>query len=83
MKVFIDKRTRRVFERQIVRAYTQPSLFHPEILPMKRLFLFYGQPGSGLDDAIFSLLNEYNLQYTELNVTRNPIPLKEQFEQFL
>jgi len=75
--IFIDSRIRRVFERQIVRAYESPTLFHPELLPMKRLFLFYGQPGSGLEDAIHALLTEYKVMYDEINVGRNPTPVKE------
>lgn len=80
MQPFVDSRVRTVFERQIARALMRPNLFHPELLPMKRLFLFYGQPGSGLEDAIHSLLQEYDLKFETLTVTRDPAPIREAFQ---
>jgi hypothetical protein len=80
MQPFIDSRVRRIFERQIARALMRPNLFHPELLPMHRLFCFYGQPGSGLDDAVHSLLKEYDIQFDEFTATRDPAPIRRAFE---
>ncbi len=76
MQPFIDSRIRTVFERQIARALMRPNLFDPELLPIKRLFLFYGQPGSGLEDAMQSLLDEYDLKHDVISVSRNPQPIR-------
>ena len=76
MQPYVDSRVRRIFERQIARALMRPNLFHPELVPMRRLFLFYGQPGSGLDDAIYSLLKEFDVKYDEFTATRDPTPIR-------
>lgn len=64
--VYIDSKLRRVFERYITR---DPSLWGNQ--RVNRLFLLYGQNGSGMEEAVIQLTIEYNVRFYDVKVTTN------------
>lgn len=64
--VYIDPKLRRVFTRYITR---DPALWGNQ--PLNRLFLLYGQNGSGMEEAVIQLTIEYNVRFYDVKVTAN------------
>lgn len=75
--IFIDSHLRRVFERQIARTIKTPSIWGNE--KINRLFLLYGQKGSGMTDAVLQLCVDNEIAYKDIVVTKDA---KEMFELF-
>lgn len=73
LPVFVDSRVRKTFELEIVRAFNEPNLWHPILYPMKRLFLFYGQSGLHIGDAIVEMSKEHQLSLCDLTVSHTNI----------
>jgi hypothetical protein len=76
--IFVDPRLRRIYERQIYRPMMQPDLWNGQ--KMQRLFLLYGQKGSGMEDAILQLLKEHPpSSFSAIRVTKDAAEMKEVF----
>jgi len=76
--IFVDARIRRTFERRIWRPLVQPDLWKGQKL--NRVFLYYGQKGSGMEEAILQLLDEHpEVKYTAVKVTKDAAEVKEAF----
>jgi hypothetical protein len=57
--VWIDPSLELLYERVFARFKQSPHLWHPDILPVPRIFLLFGQKGSGMMEAV----NALNLKY--------------------
>ena len=78
--VFIDPRFRRIFERQIHRPLIASHLWGGQKL--ERLFLFYGQHGSGMEEAVQYLIDEYKIEGSKnIRVTKDAVEMKHTFTQ--
>ena len=75
--IFIDSKLRRIFDRQIVRAIKSPSIWGNE--KIDRLFLLYGQRGSGMEEAVLQLCEEHSLDFKNITITKDG---KEMFDLF-
>lgn len=62
--IWIDPSLELLYERVFARFKQSPQLWHPEILPVPRLFLLFGQKGAGMMDAINSLNLKYHITAT-------------------
>lgn len=59
--VWLDPHLELLYERVFVRHKENPNLWNPEILPVPRLFLLFGQKGSGMLDAVNTLNLKHKL----------------------
>ena len=58
----------------------QPELWKGQHL--QRVFLYYGQKGSGMEEAILQLLDEHReVKFKALKVTKDAAEMKEAFLQ--
>lgn len=79
--VFIDPVLKSTFEREIVRPITHPELYDDELVPVIRLHLLYGQPGSGMKDAIAVLLEKHKIPFHEMIMNDDQTFVLEQFNK--
>lgn len=79
---YIDPKIEQVFSDYIVQPFQNPGLFDPELLPVDRLFLFYGQQGIGTSSMLESLCAKYKLRYSIMTITKNSEDFLEQFLKF-
>lgn len=75
--IFVDPDIERMFDKNIVR--TMRGLYmHAELCPAQRLFYFYGQARSGLEDCIATLLKKHDLPYSIMTPSFDAATLKRQ-----
>lgn len=75
--IYIDSRLRRLFERQIARPLQNPKLWGNEMI--NRLFLLYGQKGSGMEEAILQLILDNKIDFKDVKVTKDAKEMAEIF----
>lgn len=73
--VYVDPRLQRLFERHIHRFITSPQLWGTGT-HVDRIFLLYGQKGSGMVEAVSELINRFNIVFTSITVTRDPVAME-------
>jgi hypothetical protein len=64
--VWVDPELRTWFERNLVRYLKTPQLWDPDLAPIKRLVLVFGQPGCGMEAALQELITEHNVSAMEI-----------------
>lgn len=79
--VFIDPVLEATFSREILRPIQQPSLYHVDLLPPERLHLLYGQKGSGMKQALGTLLQRNGIDFKELILNDDRPFVEEQFKE--
>lgn len=78
--VYVPTGLQEMFEKNIVRGLNEPSIWHEEFSPIDRLYLLYGQPGSGMGRALYSLLKKHGIQFVEFIVSRDAEETKQRLE---
>jgi len=68
---FVPEEVSKIFEHRIVRAIKEPNLFDKVIAPETKLFLLFGQPGSGMNRALYELTQKHNIEFEEIYITRD------------
>lgn len=75
--IYIDPRLRRLFERRIHRTIQDPTIWGNQ--PINRLFLLYGQNGSGMEEALIQLTIDYSVPFRHIKVTKDTKKMVEEF----
>lgn len=78
---WLDPKIHRFVDRHIIRAGKQPQLWHPDLLPINRLFYFYGQPSSGLEEATVQYLQSLKIEFAEITVSRDAKVLEQELSR--
>lgn len=80
--IFVPSSLRDWFETHIVHPMKNPHLYNEELVPVRRLHLLYGQPGSGIKEALGYLLSEYKVSdFTEIILNDDKEFVLEQFQK--
>ena len=69
--VYVEPRLESLFCNVIARFLEEPTLWHPRLAPIPRLFLLFGQKGSGMDEAIVTTAEKYKIRLENVRVLPN------------
>lgn len=53
----------------VLKPYTEPDLFHPELNPIRHLALIYGRPGVGKKEAVTAFCKKHEIPHFVVEVT--------------
>lgn len=77
--VFVDQRFKQIFEQEIVKPLENPGLWDQELIPIKRLFLLYGQKGNSMESGLYSLIEKHGIQSRDFKITDNKADVIQMF----
>lgn len=81
LKNFVDPKIRRIFERQIVRYLNEPQLWNTNLVAPERLYLIYGQKGSGMKECLDQLLKENQMEFWVLDISKDVKEVQAQLDK--
>ena len=76
--IFVDSKLNYLFERQIARPIKTPSIYGNE--KINRLFLLYGQKGSGMEEAVIQLCEDHKVDFKDIKITKDAKEMSLLFE---
>jgi hypothetical protein len=79
--IFVPDSLRTWFENDIINPIKNPKQYHEDLRPVRRLHLLYGQPGSGMKEALGSLLLQYTIKFTEMILNDDKEFVLDQFQK--
>lgn len=71
LPVFLDEKITRLINRHMIRAHLNPELWHPVLLPMKKLYYIYGQASLKIEEGVIRHLQHLKVDFEEITVTRD------------
>lgn len=67
--IWTDPGLANLFTNTIVRSRTMAHLWHPTLAPLPRLFLLFGQKGSGMEACVMRLIEQHGVDFAEWLIT--------------